>query len=107
MATGSSTSISTQYYQLRAGSDTAAMTGMCKYLIECDDEATEGALRVVDQDFIREYTTGYDDFAAFCRATKWSEIEAETSLSRADIEKAAEIYASSKAAIVVYGMGLT
>ena len=39
MVTGSSTSISTQYYQLRAGSDTAAMTGMCKYLIERDDAA--------------------------------------------------------------------
>lgn len=107
MATGSSTSISTQYYQLRAGSDTAAMTGMCKYLIERDDEATEGGRRVVDHDFIREYTTGYDEFAAFCRTAKWSEIEDETSLSRADIEKAAETYASSKAAIVVYGMGLT
>ncbi|MET0407571.1 MAG: FdhF/YdeP family oxidoreductase [Hyphomicrobium sp.] len=107
MATGSSTSISTQYYQLRAGSDIAAMTGMCKYLIERDDDAKEDALRVIDDVFIREYTTGYEDFVAFCRAAKWSEIEAETSLSREDIEKAAETYAKAKAAIVVYGMGLT
>lgn len=108
MVTGSSTSISTQYHQLRAGSDTAAMTGMCKYLIECDDAAVAADKPpVIDHSFIREYTSGFEEFAAYCRAAKWSEIEAETLLSRADIEAAAETYANAKAAIVVYGMGLT
>lgn len=108
MVTGSSTSISTQYHQLRAGSDTAAMTGMCKYLIERDDEAVASrATRVIDHEFIRGYCSGFEEFASYCRAADWSEIETETSLSRADIEVAAETYAKAKAAIVVYGMGLT
>lgn len=108
MVTGSSTSISTQYYQLRAGSDTAAMTGMCKYLIERDDAAiANGGPRVVDHVFIRDYTSGFEEFASFCRAAEWSAIEAETLLSRTDIETAAETYAQAKAVILVYGMGLT
>jgi molybdopterin-dependent oxidoreductase alpha subunit len=108
MATGSSTSISTQYHQLRAGSDTAAMTGICKHLIERDDAATAaGGPLVLDHAFIRDYTSGFEEFAAFCRAADWSEIEAETSLTRGDIGAAAETYAQAKAAILVYGMGLT
>jgi molybdopterin-dependent oxidoreductase alpha subunit len=108
MVTGSSTSISTQYYQLRAGSDTAAMTGMCKYLIERDDAAiASGSRRILDHDFIAKYTSGFEVFAAFCRTADWAEIEAETHLARADIETAAETYAKAKAVILVYGMGLT
>jgi molybdopterin-dependent oxidoreductase alpha subunit len=107
MVTGSSTSISTQYYQLRAGSDTAAMTGMCKYLIERDDAVAAGGSPVLDHDFIRDYTSGFEEFASFCRTAEWSDIEAETSLTRADIEIAAETYAKAKAVILVYGMGLT
>src|ERR1700761_5289163 len=108
MVTGSSTSISTQYYQLRAGSDTAAMTGICKWLIERDDlAAASGGPRVLDHVFIADYTSGFEEFAAFCRGADWSEIEIETSLSRADIETAAETYAKAKAVILVYGMGLT
>jgi molybdopterin-dependent oxidoreductase alpha subunit len=108
MVTGSSTSISTQYYQLRAGSDTAAMTGMCKYLIELDDAAmTSDGPRILDHEFIADHTSGFEEFAAFCRAADWTAIEAETHLSRADIETAAETYAKANAVILVYGMGLT
>ena len=103
MVTGSSTSISTQYYQLRAGSDIAAMTGMCKWLIEQDDITHD----VLDHAFIVEHTHGFDEFVAFCRAADWSAIEHETSLPRAAIETAAATYAKSKACILVYGMGLT
>jgi molybdopterin-dependent oxidoreductase alpha subunit len=108
MVTGSATSISTQYYQLRAGSDIAAMTGMCKWLIERDDEAVEkGSERILDHAFIDKYTSGFEEFADFCRKADWNAISQETSLSRADIEAAAETYANAKAVILVYGMGLT
>ena len=108
MVTGSSTSISTEYYQLRAGSDIAAMTGMCKWLIERDDAAiAAGGERILDHAFIDQSTSGFEAFASFCRAADWADIEQETALSRRDIETAAETYAKAKAVILVYGMGLT
>jgi molybdopterin-dependent oxidoreductase alpha subunit len=108
MVMGSSTSISTQYYQLRAGSDIAAMTGMCKWLIERDDEAiANGGERILDHAFIEQYTSGFDEFANFCRDADWNAITNETALSRADIETAARTYSKAKAVILVYGMGLT
>lgn len=108
MITGSSTSISTQYYQLRAGSDIAAMTGMCKWLVEQDDAAIRtGNERILDHAFIEQYTSGFEEFANFCRNADWSAITNETSLSRGDIEAAAQTYAKAKAVILVYGMGLT
>ena len=103
MLGGQSTVISTQYYQVRAGGDLAAMTGICKRLIERDD-AMGG---IIDHEFISTYTAGYDDFATFCRSAQWSDIERESGLSRAELETAADIYAKAKAVMVVYGMGLT
>ena len=98
MATGKETQIATQYLQVKAGGDLAAMMGMAKWLIEHDR---------VDAAFIAEHTHDYDAFAAKARATEWDEIERESGLARAEIERAAETYAGAKAAMAIYGMGLT
>jgi molybdopterin-dependent oxidoreductase alpha subunit len=103
MATGGETRISSQYHQLKAGGDIAAMLGMCKYAIEADD----GGEAVLDHGFIAEHCHGYEEFAAFARATSWDRIERESGLTRAEIERAARSYCRAKAVIGVYGMGLT
>ena len=108
MLTNSSTKISTQYHQVKTGGDLAVLTGLCKWLIEKDDEAqATGAAPVLDHPFIAAYTKGYEDFAGFCRQTPWDAIETNAGLPRADIEAAAAVYAAAPAAICVYGMGLT
>lgn len=108
MATLSETRISTQYHQLRAGGDIAAMTGMAKYLIEWDDEAkVAGTARILDQDFLDEHCHGVDAFIDHVRATAWTDIETESGLARSEIERAARVYANAKAVMGVYGMGLT
>jgi molybdopterin-dependent oxidoreductase alpha subunit len=108
MLTGRSTPISTEYYQLKAGGDLAAMTGLCKWLIEEDDQARlAGQDGPVDHAFIAEYTAGYEAFADFCRRSAWEDIEREAGLPRGDIWHAAATYAKSSAAMLVYGMGLT
>jgi len=103
MATGRETRISSQYYQLKAGGDIAAMMGMCKYTIEADDAGEA----VLDHGFIAEHCHGYEEFAAFVRATDWNRIEVESGLTRSEIETAARTYCNAKAVIGVYGMGLT
>lgn len=102
------TRISTQYHQVRVGGDAAAIIGICKVIIDADDAAKGSALpRVVDTDFINEHTTGFEEFADFCRACAWPELERASGLTRAAMADAASVYMASKAVIANYGMGVT
>ncbi len=108
MTVGKPTQISTQYHQVRAGGDIAAVLGICKLVIEADDRAVaEGGERVIDHNFIDQHCVRFDEFAAFCRNADWDEIVAESGLTRGAIEGAAKVYMRSKAVILVYGMGIT
>jgi len=102
------TRISSSYHQVQAGGDIAALMGICKIVIERDDEArAKGAARILDVDFIREHTHGFEEFAAAVRAARWDEIEAASGLARAALESAAEAYVRADAVMAMYGMGLT
>jgi molybdopterin-dependent oxidoreductase alpha subunit len=108
MVTGAATRISSEYYQVKTGGDPAVLVGLCKWLIEADDDArASGDPAILDHAFIAEHTSGFEAFASYCRATTWDEIERHAGLPKADITHAAATYAQSTAAIGVYGMGLT
>jgi len=108
MLTGSETAISTQYLQLKAGGDTAAIMGLCKALIEADDHAqAQKMARVLDADFLAQHTHDFDTFAAAVKACSWADIERESGLARAGLETAARVYANARAVMAVYGMGIT
>jgi molybdopterin-dependent oxidoreductase alpha subunit len=108
MLTPSQTVISTQFVQIKIGGDTAAAMGMAKWIIEADDAAkAAGRKRIVDTDFINQHTSGFEEFAASARAAQWDEIERVSGVTRAELEKAAKTYVSAKAAMIMYGMGIT
>ncbi|CAD6516942.1 FdhF/YdeP family oxidoreductase [Paraburkholderia metrosideri] len=108
MLTPGATQISTQYHQLKAGGDSAAIVGICKAVIEADDHAqATGAARILDVDFIAQHTQGFDDFANYVRNTGWDEIESRCALPRVALTAAADEYMRAKAVIIHYGMGLT
>ena len=108
MTTGGETAISTQYLQVKVGGDIAAITGLCKALLDADDEALRsGGKRVIDTEFIAQHAHGFDDFAAYVRRTPWEDIERESGLSRTALECAAAVYAGASRVIGIYGMGLT
>lgn len=102
------TRICTQYHQLKAGSDIAAIIGICKLVIEADDDARRIAgPRVLDVAFIDEHTHGFKDFAEFCRRQSWTDIEAISGVRKHEICEAADAYMKSTAVIANYGMGIT
>lgn len=108
MLTGAETRLESQYLQVRAGGDIAAMKAMCKYLVEEDDRAkVAGGEPLLDHAFIAEHTDGFDEFADAVRHASWDVLERESGLERADLETAARTYAACKKVILVYGMGLT
>ncbi|RAH98351.1 formate dehydrogenase [Acuticoccus sediminis] len=108
MVTLTSTPISGHLYQLRVGGDVAVLKGLMKVLIEDDARLrAERQIAVLDWDFIKGHTAGFDALVADLKATRWDDIERQSGLARAEIEEAARIYAKAERAIVVYGMGVT
>ncbi|MCK0206831.1 FdhF/YdeP family oxidoreductase [Starkeya koreensis] len=108
MATLTSTPISSRLFQLKVGGDVAVIKGMMKWLVEADRAAArDHGGPVLDRDFIRGHTHGFEELAADLDATRWEDIERRSGLARADIEFAAQAYARAERAILVFGMGLT
>ncbi|WP_022724569.1 FdhF/YdeP family oxidoreductase [Rhodopseudomonas sp. B29] len=107
MITGKETQISSQYHQVKTGGDVAVLVGLCKHVFARDDEAKQNGKRVLDADFLKAHTHGFEEFEAKVRAVAWDDIEAESGLTRAAIEGAAEVYVKAEKVIGIYGMGLT
>ena len=98
MLSGAATRISSHYHQVRTGGDLAALSGTCKALVAMD---------AVDHAFISEHTHGLDRFIAWLGTQEWGALERQSGLARAAMESTAQIYARTKSAIAIYGMGLT
>lgn len=108
MLSGAETAISTQYHQVKAGGDTAALMGLCKAVLAADAVAqAAGNPRILDTAFIAQHTSGFEEFVASVHSSSWADIEKNSGLARVDIEAAADVYCRSEAVMGVYGMGLT
>ena len=103
MATLGSTDIASSYFQVQAGGDAAALKGIMKAVLALEAERGD----VLDHDFIKQHTQGFDAMVADLASCEWPDIEAESGLKRGDMELIAAAYAKSKATIVTYGMGIT
>jgi molybdopterin-dependent oxidoreductase alpha subunit len=62
---------------------------------------------VLDHDFIKQHTLGFEEFAAAARAYSWEELQRVSGLTKAQMSEMAEAYAEAKAVLIIYGMGLT
>ncbi|MFF9471175.1 FdhF/YdeP family oxidoreductase [Streptomyces roseolus] len=87
------------FLQIRIGGDQALFRLLNKLVLE-----TPGA---VDEEFVREHTHGFEEFAAAAGEADWAETLAATGLSRAEIERALEMVLASERTIVCWAMGLT
>ncbi|MBT2397722.1 FdhF/YdeP family oxidoreductase [Streptomyces sp. ISL-100] len=87
------------FLQIRLGGDQALFRLLNKLILEAD-----GA---VDEEFVRDHTHGYEEFAAAARDADWDETLAATGLERTKIEQALAMVLASKRTIVCWAMGLT
>jgi len=90
--------VSDLYLMPHIGGDVAVLTGILKELIE------RGA---IDRDFVAAHTEGWEETEASARSTSWETIESQSGLARAEIAKAAEIYAASRGTLFLWAMGIT
>ena len=105
MLVKSPTRITSQYHQVKAGGDTAAIMGVAKVLFENAEAADVSS--VLDTGFISEHTHGFEEFKAAAKAADWQHIESRSGLTRGALEAAATVYAHAKSVMFIYGMGLT
>ncbi|MEU0083805.1 FdhF/YdeP family oxidoreductase [Streptomyces sp. NPDC006274] len=93
------TALNDLFLQIRIGGDQALFRLLSRLVLE-----TEGA---VDEDFVREHTHGFEEFAAAARAADWETTLAATGLAREEIEQALRMVLASRRTIVCWAMGLT
>jgi molybdopterin-dependent oxidoreductase alpha subunit len=101
---GDGTPITDLFLQVRVDGDMALLRGIMKHLFEAEDRNPG---QVVDHDFVKQYTTGFESFEQNIRNTKWEDIEEISGISRAMLLEAANMLATKQKIITCWAMGVT
>jgi anaerobic selenocysteine-containing dehydrogenase len=84
MATFRATKIGTMNAQVRIGGDFALMRGVAKAVFE----AAASDPKVIDNEFIEEYTHGFEEYRALCQATAWADLVRDSGMTEQSIRRA-------------------
>ncbi len=101
---GAGTELADLFLQVRINGDVALLKGMMKAVFEAEDRQP-GA--ILDHDFIRCYTTGFEELVSSIRKASWDELVEQSGIGKAQLEQAARIFAESERTIFCWAMGLT
>jgi molybdopterin-dependent oxidoreductase alpha subunit len=101
---GAGTEISDVWLPVRLAGDMAAFKGIMKEML--DAEARNPGT-VLDHDFIKEFTSGFNAMKEQLDATTWEEITHGSALRREQIRAAADIAIKAKKIICCWAMGVT
>ena len=92
------TDIADYWFPVSTGGDIAFLGGALKILIENG---------WVDEHFIRDHTTGFEDLVSRVSESDWGQIETRAGLSRAAMREFAELVHNAKTGVLVWSMGIT
>ena len=101
---GEGTRLADLFVPVRVAGDVAVMKGILKELLEEEDRRPG---TVLDHDFIRTHTHGYEAFAADLRAESWEVIVEESGVARERLREVAEMVMGAERVVVAWAMGLT
>jgi len=102
---GASTPLASQYLRVAINGDQALFQGLSKAVLDLE-AASPG--EVVDHDFVREHTNGYEAFVRKIEAVSWDAIVARCGVPEDEIREAAKtIVRGEKKLITCWAMGLT
>ena len=94
---GSGSRLSDRLLQVRINGDVAVLKGMIKTVLEAEDRSPG---TVLDWDFIRAHTSGFEEFREHVRAVDWREIEEQSGISRAQIVEVGEIALKASGTVI-------
>ena len=92
------TRLADHWFDVHTGGDLAFLVGVLKALVETGD---------VDEAFIRERTSGWDDTRSRAVAVEWRALEGESGSSEAEMRAFAALLAARPNTVFVWSMGLT
>jgi len=92
------TRMADEFVAVHTGGDLAFLNGVLKSLVEQD---------AIDDDFVREHTTGFAAMRAHVESESFEELEQRSGVSRAAMEGFARRYAAAPSAVLVWSMGIT
>jgi molybdopterin-dependent oxidoreductase alpha subunit len=101
---GRSTSLAARHLQVRVNGDLALVKGLIKAVLE---EESRAPGTVLDHDFIRRYTTGFESMQAALAGISRERIEAQSGVSWAEIQELARWYVEARCAVAGWGLGIT
>jgi molybdopterin-dependent oxidoreductase alpha subunit len=101
---GAGTTLADLFLQVRINGDVALLKGMMKAVFEAEQRQPG---KVLDRDFIENFTSGFEEFAAALRNVSWTEISEQSDVAKEQIEAAAKIFIESERTIFCWAMGLT
>jgi molybdopterin-dependent oxidoreductase alpha subunit len=101
---GAGTELADLFLQVRINGDVALLKGMIKAVLE-EEQRRPGA--VVDHEFIRNYTVGFEDLVSSIRDASWDQLVEQSGIGRSQLEAAARIFIESERTIFCWAMGLT
>jgi molybdopterin-dependent oxidoreductase alpha subunit len=92
------TNIADYWFPVSQGGDIAFLSGVMKILF------AEGW---VNQNFIDQHTTGFEELKAHVASMDWEALEKDAGLDRASMREFAELIRDAKNAVLVWSMGIT
>ncbi|MFF0145040.1 molybdopterin-dependent oxidoreductase alpha subunit [Amycolatopsis sulphurea] len=101
---GKGTPLADEFAQIRVGGDLALFQAVGHLLLQWEEGAPGS---IVDHEFVRNETLGFEDWAEQLREIDWPETERATGLPRTQIEHLARMIAGSERTIYCWAMGLT
>ena len=99
-----STKFADLFLPIRIGGDMAFLKGVMKVLLEMERKNPNS---VFDHEFIKEKTSGFEEFTANLDTILWDDILEQSGFSVEQIAEVAGMYASANRVITCWAMGVT
>jgi molybdopterin-dependent oxidoreductase alpha subunit len=92
------TTVADRWFAVHTGGDLAFLVGTLRALIEAGG---------IDEAYVREQTTGFDEVRSRALAADWAELESDSGVPKEDMQSFARLLIERPNAVFVWSMGLT
>ncbi|MCW2548597.1 MAG: molybdopterin-dependent oxidoreductase alpha subunit [Mycobacterium sp.] len=103
MATFHTTEVGTARIQVRIGGDMALIRGVAKAVLEAAEDSPD----LLDQEFIKHHTHGFEAYRSLVAATRWPDLVEGSGVTEHEIRGLADSYLASERVIIAWCLGVT